>query len=103
VDGRGTGLSLNVRVDGVELLVVVPVLLVKATPDVERCIVVLADTILEFAVGLHVVEITVHWSDGKCVRAAGADEHRRVATQRQGQGDGTTPTGKNAKEEQHAG
>jgi hypothetical protein len=93
VDGRGTGFPLNVRVDGVELLVAVAKLLVEAVPDVDGCIVVLVNTLLELTVGLSMGEITKHWSVGKCVRAAGADEHGRVATQRQGPRDGTTPTG----------
>jgi hypothetical protein len=103
VDGGGTRFPLDVRVDGIKLLVAVAKLFVEAMPDVDRCIVVFVDTLLELAVGLSMGEITKHWSVGKCVRAAGADEHGRVATQRQGPRDGITPTGKNAKEEQYAG
>jgi hypothetical protein len=90
VDGGGTGFPLDVCVDGVNFLVAVTKLLVKAAPDVDGCIVVLVNTLLELAVGLGVVKVTKHWSVGKCVRAAGAGEHGRVATQRQG------PKGRNS-------
>jgi hypothetical protein len=77
VDGGGTGFPFNVRVDGDKLLVAVAKLLVKAVPDVDCCIVVFVDMLLELAVGLGVGEISKHWSVGKGVRAAGAGEHRR--------------------------
>jgi hypothetical protein len=66
------------------LLVAVAKLFVKAVPDVDCCIVVFVDTLLELAVGLSMGEITKHWSVGKCVRAAEADEHGRGITQCQG-------------------
>jgi hypothetical protein len=103
VDGGGTGFPLDVRVDGVDLLVKVTKLLIEAAPDVDGCIVVLVDTLLELAVSLGVVEITKHWSAGECVRAAGAVEHGRGQHNAKGQRDGIMPTGKNTKGEQHAG
>jgi hypothetical protein len=82
VDGGGTGFPVDVRVDGVKLLMLEP--LVEDISD-KRCkLVVLVEALLELAVGVGMGTITKHWSVGKCVRAAGADEHGRVATQRQG-------------------
>jgi hypothetical protein len=90
VNRGGARFAVDVRVDGVDLPDIV-VFLVKRVPNERLVLVVLVDALLEFADWAG--GITVHWSVGKCVRAAGAGEHRRVATQRQGQGDGTTPTG----------
>jgi hypothetical protein len=99
VNGGGARFAIDVCVDGVDFPDIA-VFLVERVPDERLVLVVLVDALLDFAVG---GGITVHWSVGKCVRAAGAGEHGRVATQRQGPRDGITPTGKNAKEEQHAG
>jgi hypothetical protein len=88
VDGGSAGFAVDVRVDGVDFPDIV-VFLVERVPDKRLVLVVLVDALLELAVG---GGITVHWSVGKCVRAAGAGEHGRVATQRQGPRDGTTPT-----------
>jgi hypothetical protein len=101
VDGGGTGFPVDERMDGVELLVLEA--FVEDVPDKRRELVVLVKALLELAVGTGVGGISEHWSVGKCVRAAGAGEHGRVATQCQGPKDGITPTGRNAKEEQHAG
>jgi hypothetical protein len=100
VDGGSAGFAIDVRVDGVNFPDIA-VFLVERVPDERLVLVVLVDALLKFAG--RAGSITVHWSVGKCVRAAGAGEHGRVATQRQGPGDGITPRGKNAKEEQHAG
>jgi hypothetical protein len=100
VDGGLAGFPVDVRVDGVDLSVVV-VFLVERTPDERLVLVVLVDVLLELGVGGG--GIIAHWSVGECVRAAGAGEHGRVTTQRQRQGDRITPMGKNAKGEQHAG
>jgi hypothetical protein len=90
VDGRRAAFAVNVRVDGVDLSVVV-VFLVERSPDERLILVVLVDALLELGVGGG--GIIAHWSVGKCVRAAGAGEHGRVATQRQGPRDRTMPTG----------
>jgi hypothetical protein len=90
VDGRRAAFAVDIRVDGVDLAVVV-VFLVERTPDERLVLVVLVDALTELGIGES--GIIAHWSVGKCVRAAGAGEHGRVATQRQGQRDGTTPTG----------
>jgi hypothetical protein len=80
VDGGSIVFAVDVRVDGVELPDV-GAFLVERVPDEQLVLVALVDALLELAVG----SITVHWSVRKCVRAAGAGEHGRVATQRQGQ------------------
>jgi hypothetical protein len=103
VDGGGTRFSVDVCVDGVKLLVAVFKLLVKNVPDTWHLVVILVEALLELAISVGMGSITEHWSVKKCVRAAGAGEHGRGATQRQGPRDRTAPTGKNAKEEQHAG
>jgi hypothetical protein len=84
VDRRGIGFPFNVRVDSVELLVTGTKFLVKDVPDERRKLVVLVEALLELAVGAGVGSISKHWSVGKCVRAAGAGEHGRGTTQRQG-------------------
>jgi hypothetical protein len=99
VDGGFARFAIDVRVNGVDLSDIV-VCLVERFPDEQLVLVVFEDTLAKFAVG---GDLVGHWSVGKCVRAAGAGEHGRVATQRQGPRDGITPTGKNAREEQHAG
>jgi hypothetical protein len=99
VDGGLAGFAVDVCVDSVDLSDIV-VCLVERFPDEQLVLVVLEDAFSKFAVG---GDLVGHWSVGKCVRAAGADEHGRVTTQRQGPRDEITPTGKNAKEEQHAG
>jgi hypothetical protein len=100
VDGGGAGFAVDVRVDGVKLPDIAA-FLVERVPDERLVLVILVDTLLELAGWAG--GITVHWSVGNCVRAAGAGEHGRVATQRQGPKDGITPTGRNTKEVQHAG
>jgi hypothetical protein len=82
VDGGGTGFPVDKRVDGVKFLVLES--LVENIPDKRRKLVVFIEALLELAVGAGMGSITVHWSVGECVRAAGAGEHGRVATQRQG-------------------
>jgi hypothetical protein len=99
VDGGLAGFAVDVRVDGVDFPDIV-VFLVERFPDKQLVLVILVDAFAKFTVD---GDFVGHWSIGKCVRAAGAGEHGRVTTQRQGPRDGITPTGKNAKEEQHAG
>jgi hypothetical protein len=91
VDGGGTGFPVDERVDGVELLIFES--LVEDMPDKWRKLVIFVKALLEPAVGAGMSTITKHWSAGKCVRAAGAGEHGRGATQHQGPRDGTVPTG----------
>jgi hypothetical protein len=100
VDGGGTGFTVNVHVDGVELLVIAE-LLIKGIPDERLVVKVLVDALLELAVGAE--SITVHWSVGECVRAAGAGEHGKGTIQRQGPRERTAPTGGTPKKEQHSG
>jgi hypothetical protein len=60
VDGGGIGFPVNVRVDGVELLMLEP--LVEDIPD-KRCkLVVFVEALLELAVGAGMGTITEHWS-----------------------------------------
>jgi hypothetical protein len=84
VDGGGIGFSIDVQVDGVELLVAVSELLVEDVPDKRRLVVVFVKALLELAVSAGMGKITKHWSVGECVRAAGAGEHGRGTTQCQG-------------------
>jgi hypothetical protein len=87
-------------VDGVKLLEVAA-FLIEGVPDGRLMVVVLVDALLEFAGRAE--SITVHWSVGKCVRAAGAGEHGRGQHSAKGHGGVIAPTGKNASKEQHAG
>jgi hypothetical protein len=80
VDGGCAGFAVDVCVDGVDFPDIV-VCLVERFPNEQLVLVVLEDTLSKFAVG---GDIVGHWSVGKCVRAAGAGEHGRVTTQRQG-------------------
>jgi hypothetical protein len=103
VDRGGTGFSVNECVDSVKLLVTISKLLVEDVPDTRRLIIVLVKALLELAVGVSVGSIAKHWSVGECVRAAGAGEHGKGATQCQGPKEGTVPTGGTPKKKQHAG
>jgi hypothetical protein len=78
VDGGLARFAVDVRVDGVDLSDIV-VCLVERIPDEQLVLVVFENTLSEFAVDR---DFAGHWSVGKCVRAAGADEHGRVTTQR---------------------
>jgi hypothetical protein len=73
VDRGFAGLAIDVRMDCVDLSVVV-VCLVERFPDEQLVLVILEDALAEFTVD---GDLVGHWSAGKCVRAAGAGEHGR--------------------------
>jgi hypothetical protein len=101
VDEGGTGFSFNVRVDGVEFLVAVAKLFVEAVPDVDCCIIIFVDTLLELAVGLSMGETTNTEVSGSVSELL--EQVNTEGWQHNARAKGITPTGKNAKEKQHAG
>jgi hypothetical protein len=99
VDGGCARFAVDVRVHGVNLPDII-VFFVERVSDECLVLVVLIDTLLELAV---FGNITIHWSVGRCVRAAGADEHGKVTTQRQGPRGRNNANGEECQKEQHAG
>jgi hypothetical protein len=84
VDGGSVEFAGNVTVHGVELLVVAANFFIEDVPDEQLVHVVLINALLELAVGAGMRSITKHWSVGECVGAAGAGEHKKGTTHRQG-------------------
>jgi hypothetical protein len=65
VNGRGTGFPVNVRVNSVELLILMAKLLVEDVLDEGLVVKVLVNVLLELAVGAGMGVVIEHWSVGR--------------------------------------
>jgi hypothetical protein len=69
VDGGGTRFPVDVRVDGVELLILMAKLLIEDVPDEHLMVEVLVSALLEFAVSAGMGKIIKHWSVGRACQS----------------------------------